>query len=62
MFPWMTLSASEAFFIAAMVSALRLADSSVLTCSSSCIRVPASRSISVSFIFLRFRAAVATVH
>ena len=62
MLPWITLRASEAFFIACIVSALRFADSRVLTCISNCIRVPANRSSSVSFIFFRLRAAVAAIH
>ena len=62
MLPWITFRASEAFFIACIVSALRFADSRVLTCISNCIRVPANRSSSVSFIFFRLRAAVAAIH
>jgi len=58
-FPWITFSASDAFFIAAIVSAFRFADSSVFTCISSCNRVPARRSSSASLAFFRFNAAVA---
>lgn len=58
----MLLSASEPFFMAAMVSALMFALSSVLTCISSCSRVPAIRSISCSCAFFRFSACVATAH
>lgn len=59
-FPWITLRASDPFFIAAIVSWLKLADSRVFTCISSCRRVPASRSSSVSCAFFRLSAAVAT--
>lgn len=59
MFPCITFIASDAFFIAAIVSALRFADSRVLTCISSCSRVPASRSKSASFVFFRCNAAFA---
>lgn len=57
----MSFSAVDAFFIAAMVSALKLADSRVLTCISSWNRVACSRSSSCSVAFRRFSAAVATV-
>lgn len=60
--PWMSFSAVAAFFIAAIVSALKLADSSVFTCISSWNRVPCRRSSSCSVAFLRFSAAVAAAH
>ena len=59
--PWISLSAPAAFFIAAMFSALKLADSSVLTCISSWKRVFCNRSSSCSVTFFRRSAAVAAV-
>lgn len=56
----MDLSASEPFFIAAIVSAFRFALSRVFTCSSSWRRVPDNLSISCSCAFFRLSAAVAT--
>lgn len=57
--PWISFRAPLAFFIAAIVSALKLADSRVFTCISSWKRVPCSRSSSCSVAFFRLRAAVA---
>lgn len=59
-FPWISLSALDAFFIAAIVSALKLALSSVFICISSWNRVACSLSSSISFAFFDFNATVAT--
>jgi hypothetical protein len=56
-FPWMCFRASEAFFIAAIVSWFIFADSSVFTFISSWNFVPCSFSSSFSSIFFRFSAA-----
>ena len=59
--PCIIFNASAAFFIAAIVSAFMFADSNVFTCISRCNRLSPSRLSSVSCIFFRFSAAVATV-
>lgn len=59
--PWISLRAVLAFFMAAIVSALKLADSRVLTCISSWKRVPCNLSSSCSVAFFRLSAAVAAV-
>ena len=61
-FPWMCFRASEAFFIAAIVSWFIFADSSVFTFISSWNFVPCSFSNSLSNIFFRFNAAREAAH
>jgi hypothetical protein len=56
---WMSLSALAPLRITSSVLALMFADSNVLTCTSSCNRIPASLSRSASCIFFRLSAAVA---